>query len=100
MPPFLAFLQPREDLVGKGIGHFVGAMRVDAFRPVDDFKKNLDIWIESMRACQTAAGHDHVIIPGDPEREMTAERMKTGIPLLMPVVEDLQDIAKTFNVEL
>lgn len=100
VPPFLAFLQPREDLVGKGIGHFVGAMRVDAFRPVDDFKKNLDIWIEAMRKCEPTPGHDHVIIPGDPEREMTAERMKSGIPLLMPVVEDLQDIAKTFNMEL
>ena len=53
-----------------------------------------------MRKCEPTPGHDHVIIPGDPEREMTAERMKNGIPLLMPVVEDLQDIAKTFNVEL
>ena len=100
VPPFLAFLQPREDLVGKGIGHIVGAMRVDAFRPTDDFKRHMDNWIEAMRKCEPIEGHDHVIIPGDPEREMTEERMIKGIPLLIPVVEDLQDIAKSFNVEL
>jgi L-2-hydroxycarboxylate dehydrogenase (NAD+) len=98
VPPFLAFMQPSADQVGKGIGHFVGAMRIDAFRPADDFKKHMDNWIETFRKVETTSESNKIIIPGDPEREMTEIRLKTGIPLLPQVVEDLQDIAKTFSV--
>jgi L-2-hydroxycarboxylate dehydrogenase (NAD+) len=38
VPPFVAFLDPPSDPVGEGIGHFFGAMRVDAFRPASEFK--------------------------------------------------------------
>jgi L-2-hydroxycarboxylate dehydrogenase (NAD+) len=32
VPPFVSFLAPPADPVGKGIGHFFGAMRIDAFQ--------------------------------------------------------------------
>jgi LDH2 family malate/lactate/ureidoglycolate dehydrogenase len=99
VPPFLAFMQPTSDQVGKGIGHFVGAMRIDAFRPADDFKRHMDNWIETFRNVPTTSESNRVIIPGDPEREMTIERLKHGIPLLPVVVEDLQDIGRTFGVQ-
>ena len=35
VPPFVAFLEPPANPVGLGIGHFLGAMRVDGFRPAD-----------------------------------------------------------------
>ncbi|MDB5112197.1 MAG: Ldh family oxidoreductase, partial [Mucilaginibacter sp.] len=41
VPPFVAFLEPSANPVGEGIGHFVGAMRVDGFRPVNEFKDHL-----------------------------------------------------------
>lgn len=99
VPPFLAFLDPPADPVGKGIGHFVGAMRIDAFRPASDFKANMDKWIETFRKSETTGDNDKVLIPGDPERECTDTRMKEGIPLLQPVVDDLADMGKTFGVE-
>ena len=100
VPPFLAFMQPSAQQVGKGIGHFVGAMRIDAFRPADDFKKHMDNWIEAFRNVEPTSESNKVIIPGDPEREMTHERLISGIPLLPIVVEDLQDIAQTFGIQL
>ena len=72
---------------GKGIGHFFGAMRIDAFRPADDFKQHMDKWIRTIPSAKTVEGQEQVLIPGDPEREMEEERMKTGIPLLIPVIE-------------
>src|ERR1700712_3174538 len=36
VPPFVSFLEPPADPVGTGIGHFVGVMRVDGFRPVEE----------------------------------------------------------------
>lgn len=41
-PPFVSFLPLAPDPVGEGLGHFFGAMRVDAFRPADEFKANMD----------------------------------------------------------
>lgn len=96
VPPFVSFLAPPSDPVGDGIGHFFGAMRVDAFRPTKDFKQHMDNWITRFRAAKTIEGQDHLIIPGDPERESEKERRKNGIPLNDKVVEDLKELGKKF----
>jgi LDH2 family malate/lactate/ureidoglycolate dehydrogenase len=97
VPPFVAFLDPPTDPVGAGIGHFFGAMRIDAFRPAAEFKLHMDNWISRFRAAKTVTGKEKVIIPGDPEREMHADRMANGIPLNEKVVEDLRELGARFN---
>ncbi|HPY82454.1 MAG: Ldh family oxidoreductase [Bacteroidales bacterium] len=99
VPPFLAFMEPSQNQVGKGIGHFVGAMRIDAFRPADEFKKHMDNWITTFRNCTPVSQSEPVQIPGDYERECTENRKKEGIPLLPIVIQDLQEIGKMFSVE-
>ncbi len=99
VPPFPAYIPMPTEMPGNGIGHFFGAMRIDAFRPAADFKKHMDNWINRFRNAKTVVGHEKVIIPGDPEREMESIRMKEGIPLLKPVVEDLKFLADKFDVE-
>ncbi len=98
VPPFVAFLQPPADPVGKGIGHFFGAMRIDAFRPADEFKIHMDKWITRFRNAKPVEGRERVLIPGDPEREMNAIRLKEGIPLNDKVVEDLVAVGKKFDL--
>ena len=99
VPPFVSFLPLPANPVGEGIGHFFGAMRVDAFRPADEFKSHMDNWINTFRNAKSVEGHS-VVIPGDPEREMQADRMKNGIPLLTPVVKDLEATGKKFGVKM
>ncbi|REG84800.1 Ldh family oxidoreductase [Algoriphagus antarcticus] len=99
VPPFVAFLEPDPNPVGEGIGHFFGAMRVDAFRPADEFKAHMDNWITRFRAATPTPGNEKVLIPGDPERELEAIRMKVGIPLLDPVVKDLTELGERFGVK-
>src|SRR6476661_1709534 len=89
VPPFPAYVPMPEEMPGKGIGHFLGAMRIDAFRPAADFKKHMDHWITRFRASKVAPGCDRVLIPGDPEREMQEERLRDGIPVVGPVADDL-----------
>jgi len=98
VPPFVAFLDPPSDPVGEGIGHFFGAMRIDAFRPADEFKKHMDNWITRFRSAKTIDGEERVIIPGDPERELNELRLKDGIPLNPKVVEDLKALGGRFSV--
>lgn len=99
VPPFVAFLPVAPDLPGKGIGHFFGAMRIDAFRPADDFKRHMDQWIRRFRSATPIPGETQVLIPGDPERLISARRMEEGIPLLAPVAEDLKKIAQKFSIK-
>ena len=98
VPPFPAYVPMPDEQPGKGIGHFFGAMRIDAFRPAEDFKKNMDKWIQRFRSAKTVEGQKRVIIPGDPEREMEAERMKHGIPLMPVVLDDLKYLAEKFGI--
>ncbi|OQP62072.1 malate dehydrogenase [Niastella vici] len=100
VPPFPAYVPMPTGMPGKGIGHFFGAMRVDAFRPAADFKHHMDNWIRRFRSAKTVAGEEKVLIPGDPEREMEALRMKEGIPLLDAVVTDLSAVGERFGVKL
>ncbi len=98
-PPFVSFLPLPPDPVGLGLGHFLGAMRIDAFRPADEFKANMDKWINRFRATKPAEGYEKVLIPGDPEREMETERLENGIPLVESVVADLRALAERMGVE-
>lgn len=98
VPPFVAFLDPDPNPVGEGIGHFFGAMRVDAFRPADEFKSHMDNWITRFRAATPTPGNEKVLIPGDPERELETIRRKEGIPLLDAVVKDLTELGDRFGV--
>ncbi len=97
-PPFVAFLNPSDNPVGKGIGHFFGAMRIDAFRPANDFKAHMDNWIHTFRKANTVDGQERVLIPGDPERETEVIRKKEGIPLVPKVVEDLKGLSKRTGI--
>jgi LDH2 family malate/lactate/ureidoglycolate dehydrogenase len=99
VPPFPAYVPMPTGMPGKGIGHFFGAMRIDAFRPAEEFKQHMDNWIERFRSAKTAKGFEKVIIPGDPEREMEAERRQNGIPLVKPVVDDLHSLAEKFELK-
>lgn len=100
VPPFPAYVPMPVQQPGKGIGHFLGAMRIDAFRPAEDFKNSMDHWIQGFRSAKTIAGYDKVLIPGDPEREMEIERKENGIDLLDVVVADLRSLADKLAVQL
>src|SRR6201996_6548051 len=99
VPPFVSFLEPPADPVGTGIGHFVGAMRVDGFRPVDEFKAHLDNWISRFKSASTIDPNQKVIIPGEPELAAELERRQNGIPLVDAVVSDLNGLAEKFGIE-
>jgi LDH2 family malate/lactate/ureidoglycolate dehydrogenase len=99
-PPFPAYVPMPENMPGKGLGHFFGAMRIDAFRPADEFKTHMDNWISRFRSAQPAPGHEKVLIPGDPEREAEAVRKSEGIPLPDSVVADLTEVAGKLALSL
>ena len=93
VPPFVSFLPLIENSPGKGIGHFFGAMRVDAFRPIDSYYENIDNWIEKFKSTPANNMKGRVILPGEFEDEFYEKRFKEGIPLHDAVVDDLKKLA-------
>ena len=99
-PPFALRQEVPERSVGKGIGHFFGALRIDAFVDPDEFKRQIDDLVRTFRKTKPAPGTNGPLLPGDPEREAEAIRSKEGIPLVLPVVRELEDIARRTGIAL
>ncbi len=100
VPPFVGFLDPPANPVGKGIGHFLGAMRVDGFRPLAEFKNHLDNWIERFKSAKPIHLGQLVIVPGEPEFAAEKERKIKGIPLPDSVVMDLNELALKLQIDV
>ncbi len=99
VPPFVPFLANSDNPVGEGIGHFFGAIKIDAFMDVKSFKKRMDLWINTFKNSTPLYKEQEVLIPGEPEKKKEEVRIKNGIPLLDQVKKDLNEIAKKFNIE-
>jgi len=97
-PPFALRQEIPSRSVGKGIGHFFGAMRIDGFIDPDEFKRQIDDYVRTFRATKAAPGTNGPLIPGDPERIAERERRKNGVPLILPIVEDLRTISKQTGI--
>jgi len=97
-PPFVSFLPLAENMPGEGLGHFFGAMRIDGFRPKEEFKQHMDNWISRFRNTTPIDPKRKVLIPGDPEREMEQTRLNEGIPLHESVVKDLVELGEKFGL--
>jgi L-2-hydroxycarboxylate dehydrogenase (NAD+) len=97
-PPFALRQEIPKRSVGKGIGHFFGAMRIDGFMDMDSFKRQVDDYIRVFRATKPAPGTSGPLIPGDPEREAEKLRREKGVPLIMPIIEDLREISRKTGI--
>lgn len=91
-----------KDSTGKplpsGIGHFFGAVRIDAFRPKEEFRQDMDELIRILKKAPKARGADRIYIHGEKEYEEAEKNTKHGISLNSKVVQDLRNIAKQVGV--
>jgi LDH2 family malate/lactate/ureidoglycolate dehydrogenase len=81
-----------------GIGHFFGAIRIDAFRPKDEFTRDMDDLVQRLKNAPKADGAKRIYIHGEKESEESERRLKQGIPLNPKVTEELRAIAKQLEI--
>ncbi|MFA8449352.1 MAG: Ldh family oxidoreductase [Bacteroidales bacterium] len=96
--PTLGYLKMTEGMIDKGIGHFFGAMRIDAFQTAQEFKKQMDDWINTFRHATPVKGEAEVLIPGDPERLAELEADKYGIQLSQAAIDTAKMLANEFDI--
>lgn len=97
-PPFMLRQMIPERSVGKGIGHFFGAMRIEGFIDPLEFRRQIDDFVRTFRATKPAPGTGGPIIPGDPERAAEKVRRENGVPLVEAVADDLRGIARRTGI--
>ena len=83
-----------------GIGHFFGAMRVDAFRDDSQFRQTMDTWIRTFRSSAPVRPERPVLVPGDPEWELEEKQAEGGVPVKASVVADLVDIEQRTGISI
>ncbi|MBX3014234.1 MAG: Ldh family oxidoreductase [Caldilineaceae bacterium] len=81
-------------------GHFFVAMRIDLFRSVEEFKRDMDAMIRALHAAPKMAGQERIYVAGEIEHETEQERLRNGIPLTAYVVNELQELGTEFGVPL
>src|SRR5213594_1488347 len=79
-------------------GHFFGAIRIDAFRPVDEFKRDMDRLIHELKSTPPIEGQERVYVAGEIEFETAEERAERGIPLLPSVLKGLREVSEHVGV--
>ena len=79
-------------------GHFFAAIRLDTFRPVDEFKRDMDRLIGALKSTAPVEGQDRVYVAGEIEFETAKERAEHGIPLLPSVLKGLREVGEQLGV--
>jgi L-2-hydroxycarboxylate dehydrogenase (NAD+) len=80
-------------------GHFMMAIDIAAFRQVPAFKAMMDAMILSLRQAETTMGQDRVLIHGEREYAIQADRNRRGIPLHPTVESSLRVLSEEIGVE-
>jgi len=84
---------------GNAGDHFFGALRIDSFLPVENFKKSMDEMIGAFEALPTLPGVKKIYVAGGYEAEIEKDRKANGIPLNSKVIQELQELAKELGIE-
>jgi L-2-hydroxycarboxylate dehydrogenase (NAD+) len=79
--------------------HFFGAIRIDGFQPVAEFKKSMDASAERLRSLPRAPGVQRIYVPGEVEYEVEKQRRAEGIPLHASVLASLRQMAQEIGMD-
>ena len=79
-------------------GHCFGAIDPSAFRPVQEFKSDMDQLIRELKSTPPVEGEQRVYVAGEIEFELAEERTERGIPLHSSVLKGLREVSEQVGV--
>ena len=81
-----------------GVSHFFMAINIEAFRPLMDFKMQMDDMIRLLKNSPLAVDRDEILVAGMKEFEYQKYNEVNGVPLIQPIVDDLMKEAEKVGV--
>lgn len=82
----------------QNVGQFFFVMRADLFQDIDQFKSRMDLMIHEIRQIPLSESVDQIYLPGEIELMKYEERKRIGIPLSMPLIDELTEISQELQV--
>ena len=79
-------------------GHCLAAIDPSRFRPIEEFKRDMDDMLEALKTAPRAEGQERIYVAGEPEFESERRRRKDGIPLAPVLVAQCNAIARDLGV--
>jgi LDH2 family malate/lactate/ureidoglycolate dehydrogenase len=74
------------------------AIDIAHFMPVAEFTARVESLVHIVKSAKPATGYDEVLVAGDPEWRMEAQRLRDGIPLGKGTWQSLLDVAQKYEV--
>src|SRR5689334_9216782 len=87
-----------DDTTATNTGHVIVAINVEAFQPVAEFKRNVDVLIRDLRKSERLPGVDRIRLPGEGSQAARADRAGNGIPLPAPLLASLNQLAAELKI--
>ena len=79
-------------------GHFIIALDIKRFLPLDAFKAEMDRHIHDLTSSKKLPGVDEIRTPGQGREVRRADRETNGVPLAPALIKQVDDLAKTLGI--
>jgi LDH2 family malate/lactate/ureidoglycolate dehydrogenase len=90
-----------EDKTGiQGTCHSFMAIDPECFTGREEFKREMDRYIKSIKESAKAQSATEILMPGEPEYRTESERLKLGIPLESSTLQELVSFGKSLGISL
>jgi LDH2 family malate/lactate/ureidoglycolate dehydrogenase len=88
-----------DDASETNTGHFIVALDVSRFLPLDEYKAEVDRHVRDLKESKRLPDVDDIRMPGERRRTCREERMRDGVPLAAPLVAQLETMAGELGVK-
>src|SRR6201991_3011107 len=88
-----------DDVSETNTGHFIVALDVARFLPLDEYKAEIDRHIAALKAPKRLPASVPIRMPGERRRQCREERLRDGVPLAPPLVAQLDKMAGELGVK-
>ncbi len=82
----------------QGTCHSFMAIDPDCFIGREEYKKNIDAYIRSIKESARAKGTQEILVPGEPEHRTEVKFLKEGIPLPPNTIKELINLAERLKI--
>lgn len=80
------------------VGHCFVAIDPARFRPLEEFKRDMDDMFEALKTSPREEGQERIYVAGEPEVETEQVRRRQGIPLAPMLAQQCNDMARSLGI--
>ena len=87
-----------DDTTPTNTGHAIAAISIDAFGPLDEFKRSVDTLVRDLRASRRLPGVERIWLPGEQSHAKRLTRSRDGVPMPDALLVSLTALARELGI--